>query len=96
MDNDMDLNGFKSSSCIIFDKKRCSLLISNLKFFFIIISDKMREILLLTLILNCVLLSRAEQIKEEENVLILNKDNIDGDYTVQQISISVYMFFSVL
>ena len=63
-------------------KKRCSLLISNLKFFFIIISDKMREILLLTLILNCVLLSRAEQIKEEENVLILNKDNIDGDYTV--------------
>ena len=42
----------------------------------------MREILLLTLILNCVLLSRAEQIKEEENVLILNKDNIDGDYTV--------------
>ena len=62
--------------------KRCSLLISNLKFFFIIISDKMREILVLTLILNCVLLSRAEQIKEEENVLILNKDNIDGDYTV--------------
>ena len=56
----------------------------------------MREILLLTLILNCVLLSRAEQIKEEENVLILNKDNIDGDYTVQQIISSVYMFFSVL
>ena len=42
----------------------------------------MREILVFTLRFYFLFLSRAEEIQEEENILILNKDNIDGNYTI--------------